>query len=367
MIITCASLARDLPKPKHKIEFINSADRVTFTDNVIASTGFNKNKTFFQIANFLKYKDKLSSIVFNFNHDLSITNNQYLGNKTKMLDLDSRINGGEFEIISNEIVSTDPEVINRADKITSYSTELSADEIYFFENDEGVYANNFDWFGLAFLTGELPNLSGSRVGSVQYNKKDKQAKIDISSLKLLNKNIMDKKQFLEFLNSKEGKEIINNSEVSKVLQSLTAPKQTIDNSAIVEELTKEITNQVTKLGEELKNSLQPAKPEFAEGETVKAGQDTFVVSNSKYEKLELVEGEYLRTGVTQETLENAKKVELKETVETAEEYVSRKTFENSMKRAKLPPNFKQVENCTTAQEQNLTRSQVVKNNLKNIL
>ena len=133
---------------------------------MIFSTAFNRNKAYFQVSDLMKWKNKLDSIMFNFNHDLSLSGGKYLGNQNKFTSLRADYSTGELEIFAN-FKTTDPVVVARKSEITAPSIELMADEEDCICNENGEYFQTFDWVGCALLLGIIAGSGNARVGEIK--------------------------------------------------------------------------------------------------------------------------------------------------------------------------------------------------------
>jgi len=148
------------------------------TDMCIFSTVMNRNRCFFQVADFLKYESKLSAILFNFNHDTSLTGGKYLGNKSKFTKMWSVMNNGDFEIWAT-FESTDPAVIEQKDNITAPSVEVMVDVESAIINENGEYYQSWDFQGCALLLGIHAGIGGARLDNmVEFDNKQESAKDD---------------------------------------------------------------------------------------------------------------------------------------------------------------------------------------------
>ena len=340
------------------VSFEKTPDGAIFKEVVFFTDVYNRNNAFFQVSYLMKFRKSLSSIMFNFNHDLEQTGGVYLGNQTKILNLQQRINDGVYEVYG-DVETKDKRVLKRLKDITAVSIELEVDDtdVLPFANGKGYYFKNIDWMGVAFLTG-LPQGSGNaRLG-------------DIQTFNQNNSSNMNKDQLKEYLKSEEGKAVF--AEVAKespeVLGNYQTSSKTIDQfknelgetikieservfkqqvTKVADEITAAFTKQIEDLKSELATQNQEPKPEpqFKAGdvvsftaddqahigivESVESKDDQFVY---KLSQLQEVDGEYLRTGKVAEFTENKLTKESKidfNLIETKEQYKNRLDFEKN--------------------------------------
>jgi hypothetical protein len=135
-------------------------DQCLFTDLLF------RNKQYFQATHLLRVKNRLSSIIYNFNHDLSETDDQYLGNKTQLINIWSEYNDGVFEIWGTTR-STDPTVVARKDEITAPSVECAVETDNLIQNELGLYSPEIDFYGIGLLTGVIAGSGGTRNGEIR--------------------------------------------------------------------------------------------------------------------------------------------------------------------------------------------------------
>ncbi len=135
-------------------------DQCLFTDLLF------RNKQYFQATHLLRVKNRLSSIIYNFNHDLSETGGQYLGNKTQLINIWSEYNDGVFEIWGTTR-STDPIVVARKDEITAPSVECAVETDSLIQNELGLYSPEIDFYGIGLLTGVIAGSGGTRNGEIR--------------------------------------------------------------------------------------------------------------------------------------------------------------------------------------------------------
>lgn len=133
---------------------------------MIFSTAFNRNKAYFQVSDLMKWATKLDSIMFNFNHDLSLSGGKYLGNQNKFTSLRSDYSTGELEIFAT-FRTTDPIVVARKSEITAPSVELMVDDENCISSENGDYYTSIDWVGCALLLGLIAGSGNARVGQIK--------------------------------------------------------------------------------------------------------------------------------------------------------------------------------------------------------
>jgi Zn-dependent metalloprotease len=133
---------------------------------MIFSTAFNRNKAYFQVSDLMKWQNKLDSILFDLNHDLSLSGGKYLGNQNKFTSLRADYSSGELEIFAT-FKTTDPLVVARKNEITAPSIELMVDEEDCISDEKGEYYTQFDWVGCALLLGIVAGSGNARVGEIK--------------------------------------------------------------------------------------------------------------------------------------------------------------------------------------------------------
>ncbi len=133
---------------------------------MLFSTAWNRNHAYFQVSDLLRWTKKTGKVMFNFNHDLSETDGQYLGNTTKIIDgsMYGEYNDGAFEVFAT-VESTDPNVVSRYKEITAPSIELEIETEFVktFDDGSGYYFTNYELAGVAFLTGLLAGSGDARI------------------------------------------------------------------------------------------------------------------------------------------------------------------------------------------------------------
>ncbi len=128
-------------------------------DQVIFSTAFNRNKCYVQVAKFMSYQDKLSKLLSNLSHDLSLTDGKYVAaQQAGYTKIWAVWNNGELEIWGT-FRTTDERYIAAKDQINAPSVELMVDERTAVINENGEYYDDFEWFATAQLAG-IPAGSG---------------------------------------------------------------------------------------------------------------------------------------------------------------------------------------------------------------
>ena len=131
-------------------------------DQVIFSTACNRNKYYFQVSKLMGYENKLEKLGSNMNHDLSLTNNQYIPSSfAGYVRLWAVWSDGELEIRGTFRFS-DQRLIDRMDEFTGPSIELMVDENTAIISDKGEYYEDFEWIGTAQLTGKLAGMGNAR-------------------------------------------------------------------------------------------------------------------------------------------------------------------------------------------------------------
>lgn len=134
-------------------------------DQVIFSTAFNRNKCYVQVAKFMAYKDKLSKLLSNLNHDLSLTDGQYVSSQkagyTKIWEM---WNNGDLEIWGT-FRTTDERFIANRESINAPSVELIVDTTKGIISEDGEYYDDFEWVGTAQLVGVMAGSGDARNAS----------------------------------------------------------------------------------------------------------------------------------------------------------------------------------------------------------
>ena len=135
-------------------------------DMMLFSTVQNRNHAFFQVSDLMKWEGKLEAIMTNFNHDLKLSSNKYLGNLNKWVKIWTQFNGGALEIWST-FRTEDASVVSRKNEITGPSIELLVDEANIISGKSGEYFTDFDWVGVALLLGVPAGSGGARVSEIR--------------------------------------------------------------------------------------------------------------------------------------------------------------------------------------------------------
>lgn len=130
---------------------------------VIYSSEFNRNKYFFDIYKMNRWQKKLEKILLNDNHE-----GKYFSNNTDRI-VDFKIETDENGITECFAVveSTNEEKKNNPDIVTGFSIELMVDGKDVIANENGEYYIDYEWVGLAYLTGILAGSGDSRVLSTK--------------------------------------------------------------------------------------------------------------------------------------------------------------------------------------------------------
>lgn len=129
---------------------------------MLFSTAQNRNHSYFQVSDLLKWSNKLESILTNLNHNLSLSGGKYLGNLNRWTKIWGSFNNGDLEIWGT-FRTEDPLVISKKDQITAPSIELLVDERDIIKDDKGEYFITFDWVGVALLLGVPAGSGGARL------------------------------------------------------------------------------------------------------------------------------------------------------------------------------------------------------------
>ena len=126
---------------------------------VIFSSEFNRNKYFFDIYKLLRWKGRLEKVLMNNNH-----NGKYFANSTdKIVDISvSTDENGVTECFA-VIESTNDEKRSNPDMVTGFSIELRVDEKDVIANENGEYYTDYEWVGIAYLTGILAGSGDARI------------------------------------------------------------------------------------------------------------------------------------------------------------------------------------------------------------
>lgn len=131
-------------------------------DQVIFSTAYNRNKYFFQVSQLMAYADKLTKLGSNLNHDLRLTNNQYVpAMKAGYTKIWYEWVNGDLEIRGTFRFS-DPQFIAVMDQMTGPSIELMVDETHAIINENGEYYPEVEWVGTSQLLGVLAGSGDAR-------------------------------------------------------------------------------------------------------------------------------------------------------------------------------------------------------------
>lgn len=243
-------------------------------DLVFFTTAWNRNNSYFQVSDLLRWKSKAEKLMANFNHDLKETGGKYLGNQTRVISIDGRYNDGSFEIYGT-VRSSDPVVYARRNEITAPSIELEVDmsDLKEFADGSGVYFRNFEWVGYALLTGLMAGSGDTRVVEMrEFSKQFNQAKNSIM--------LITKEQLVEFLkdeaNQEVVKEVFADGEVSKVVGSYTSKTEStntftggdgntyqVDSKSMYEEVVRQLTGFVKS-----EEFISQVKASFAAAEPV---------------------------------------------------------------------------------------------------
>ncbi len=170
-LITFSTPQKNFAKNK-PLDFVK-VDKGFEVDMMIFSTANNRNKVYFQVSDLLKWQGKEKSLLFNFNHDLSLSEGKYLSNKNEFTKIWSEVNGGEFEIWAR-FRTTDKEVIAKKDEITQPSIELMVDEETAIISEKGEYYDSVDYQGTALLLGVPAGSGQTRIGETKSFDLDKE-------------------------------------------------------------------------------------------------------------------------------------------------------------------------------------------------
>ena len=126
---------------------------------VIFSSENNRNEYYFDIYKLLKWKNRLGSILLNNNHD-----GKYFSPLTdKVVDIKVETNDNGVTECYAVIESTNKEKRINPELVTGFSIEISVDPKNEIKNHNGEFYLDFEWVGIAYLTGKLAGSGGSRL------------------------------------------------------------------------------------------------------------------------------------------------------------------------------------------------------------
>lgn len=376
------NFSSQIRKKAQRIECAKKEGKVVFKDVVFFSTAFNRNNAYFQVSDLMLFANKLKKLLQNFNHDLSLSGNKYLSNKDiEVVGFGHRIVDGDYEIYAEEVSTTDPEVVAYANEITGVSIELEIDEddIKFFAGGGGAYFKRIDWLGWAWLLGEPAGSGNTRIQDIEiFAQKIKE---DIT-------DNMNEKQFTEYLETEEGKKNLKtfveaNPEIIGGYKTETnsVDKFKNENGEIIEVTSKSTYEEIAKkIKEDLIAEFGLAKPKTAKfkvGQIVELEEGQGVITNTdnasySVESLDLVDGEYLRSGNIKEFSESDLKLSEIETslVETEEQKVNRldfaKNFDRIAKNGEIKSKLAEFSKVGTNPTEKISKKSKVTKNLQNI-
>jgi len=258
-------------------------------DQVIFSTAYNRNRCFVQVAKFLSFANKLEKIGTDINHDLTLTDGQYIpAAKAGYTRIWSEIIDGEMEI-RGTFACTDPRIIDIIDQITAPSVELMVDERTGIINENGEYYNDFEWVGTAQLTGVLAGSGDAR------NLETRQFNLNLEPI-----TTMSEDQINQLLQEQQAIIDAQIQELKKEFAEVVSQSQSKTES--VYEWTDEAGNKYRSTSQEVSQSIE----ELIEKGTM-GGAILEMMKSKKYDVIqaEPVEGEGEET-VTKDETEEAK-------------------------------------------------------------
>lgn len=130
---------------------------------VIYSSEFNRNKYFFDVHKLLRWQNKLEKVLLNNNHE-----GKYFSNNTdKVVSIEVKTDDNGITECFAIVESTNEEKRNNPDLVTGFSIELMVDGKDVIANENGEYYIDYEWIGLAYLTGILAGSGDSRVLSTK--------------------------------------------------------------------------------------------------------------------------------------------------------------------------------------------------------
>lgn len=261
---TCfAKEARDYYKAhqiKNKQTF--AKDKGVRMDVVLFTKAYNRNGKYFEISDLMKWVNKLRAILFNFNHDLSLSGGKYLGNLTFLSKIWAEYTNEGIEVWGT-IESTDPEVLAVKNDITGVSIEIDwYKKDVIFGEDGRIFTIEFEWTGVAFLLGVEAGSGGSRIDNITTFAKDINT-MDKEEDKKIVTNEEENKETSKFDKVKSesssttvGKEMFTDEEGKKFLYEWKSAWE-----SKLTEITDTLTTSFAKLQEQV-NELVKEKSDF---------------------------------------------------------------------------------------------------------
>jgi hypothetical protein len=130
---------------------------------VIFSSEFNRNKAYFDLNKMRRWVNKLTKVLLNDDH-----NEKYFSITTDQIE--------SIEIVSDDsgvtevyavVVSTNPKKVADPTIVTGFSIEVMVDAKNVISNENGEYYIDFEWVGMAYLTGQLAGSGDTRLLSMR--------------------------------------------------------------------------------------------------------------------------------------------------------------------------------------------------------
>ena len=277
-------------------EFAEGDIRGYEVDQVIFSTAFNRNKCYLQVGKFMGYADKLSKLLCNLNHDLSMTDGEYVASQkagyTKIWNV---FNNGEQEIWGT-FRTTDPRFIEMRDKINAPSVEVIVDTAKGIVSESGEYYDDFEWIATAQLVGTLAGSGDARNASEM-----REFNLDLTPI---NNNMSEEQVQALLIEQKE--EFSASIEALKKEFAVVAQAQSVEES--VYEYTDEDGNKYRTTSTEVMQSVT----ELLENGVM---ENNAIVAMMKAKGFSVVADEPTETEETEITEENQENTEVTETLE----------------------------------------------------
>jgi hypothetical protein len=136
---------------------------------VIFSSEFNRNQSYFDIYKLKRWRDKLSKVMMNNNHD-----GKYFSAVTdKITAIDVRTDERGITECFATVQSTNSEKRANPEKVTGFSIELMVDTKDVIANENGEYYIDYEWVGMAYLLSEMAGSGDTRLLSMKtFNQKN---------------------------------------------------------------------------------------------------------------------------------------------------------------------------------------------------
>lgn len=130
---------------------------------VIFSSEFNRNKSYFDIQKMKRWAGKLEKVLLNNNHK-----GKYFSVQTdKVVELKVETNETGVTEAYAIVQSINEEKRKNPEMVTGFSIELMVDGKDVIANENGEYYIDYEWVGLAYLTGELAGSGDTRLLSMK--------------------------------------------------------------------------------------------------------------------------------------------------------------------------------------------------------